>query len=160
MRKILNIMRTVVIVLSITATVQACMNLRQGNNTLDNLYRQYASHDNLRAVLVRDKSVSCGSDSVYVDILMLTALDSEAWNNLQTEFDIPQPIEAMQKRIEQGEDIVTVGRYRGTGAEPDNDMRVISYVNRSVNIIHAANADDMRAITRANMENNINNTTI
>lgn len=164
MRKTLNIMRTALAVLAVTAAVQACMSLRQGGDAmLDELYSQYASRDDMRVALVKEKGVcnsSAEGDSVYVDMLMLTALDSAAWSSLQDDFGVPQPMEAMQRKIDQGNDIVTVGRYRGTAAEPGNDMRVISYLNRSVSIIHAASEDDMRAVTRANMENNIRNTTI
>ena len=160
MKKTLNIMRTVAAVLAVTAAAQACMNLRHGSGTLDTLYSQYASRDDMRAVLVRDKGVYCGSDSVYVDMLMLTALDSAAWNSLQADFKAPQPVEAMQSKIDGGADLVTVGRYRSDDAEPGNDMRVVSYLNRTVSIIHAASADDLRAVTRANMEQNIKNTTI
>lgn len=160
MKKTLNIMRTALAMLAVTATVQACMNLRQSSGTLDTLYSQYASRDDMRAVLVRDKGISCGSDSVYVDMLMLTALDSAAWNSLQADFKAPQPVEAMQRKIDGGADLVTVGRYRSADAEPGNDMRVVSYLNRTVSIIHAASADDLSAVTRANMEQNIKNTTI
>ena len=161
MKKTLNIMRTIAAVLAVTAAAQACMNLRHGSDRmLDNLYSQYAGRDDMRAVLIRDKGVYCGSDSVYVDMLMLTALDSAAWNSLQADFKAPQPVEAMQRKIDGGADLVTVGRYRSADAEPGNDMRVVSYLNRTVSIIHAASADDLRAVTRANMEQNIKNTTI
>ena len=115
-------------------------------------------YDCLRVALVRDKGVDgVGGDSVYVDMLMLTAKDSAAWCRLQEAFRAPEPMEAMQRRIDAGEDIVTVGRYRG--GDEATDMRVVSYLNRTVSIIHAATADDMHAVLYANMENNIRNRT-
>ena len=158
MRKILNIMRTAVAVLAVTAVAQACMQ-HGSRGLLDGLYDDYAAQEGLQVALLRDKGVFNGpeaTDSVYVDMLMLTATDSAAWCRLQEDFRAPQPVEAMQRRIDAGEDIVTVGRYRGAAAVEANDMKVVSYLNRTVSIIHAASAADMQAVLHRNMENNIN----
>ena len=160
MKKTLDIMRAAVAVLAVAAVVQACMRLNGGGESvLEGLYDEYAGQEGLRVALVRDKGVDgVGGDSVYVDMLMLTAKDSAAWCRLQEAFRAPEPMEAMQRRIDAGEDIVTVGRYRG--GDEATDMRVVSYLNRTVSIIHAATADDMHAVLYANMENNIRNRTI
>ena len=158
MRKILNIMRTAVAVLAVTAVAQACMQ-HGSRGLLDGLYDDYAAQEGLQVALLRDKGVFNGpaaTDSVYVDMLMLTATDSAAWCRLQEDFRAPQPVEAMQRRIDAGEDIVTVGRYRGAAAVEATDMKVVSYLNRTVSIIHAASAADMQAVLHRNMENNIN----
>ena len=158
MRKILNIMRTAVAVLAVTAVAQACMQ-HGSRGLLDGLYDDYAAQEGLQVALLRDKGVFNGpaaSDSVYVDMLMLTATDSAAWCRLQEDFRAPQPLEAMQRKIDVGEDIVTVGRYRSAEAAEANDMKVVSYLNRTVSIIHAASAADMQAVLHRNMENNIN----
>lgn len=162
MRKTLNLLRTAVAVLAVAAVAQACMQ-RGTKGALESLYGDYASQEGLQVALLHDKGVHCGpetGDSVRVDMLMLTATDDEAWQRLQDDFKAPQPVEAMQHRIERGEDIVTVGRYRTSEAPEANDMRVVSYLNRTVSIIHAASADDMLAVLYANMEHNINNTII
>ena len=106
MRKILNIMRTAVAVLAVTAVAQACMQ-RGTAGALDGIYDSYASQEGLQVALLRDKGVFCGpaqGDSVYVDMLMLTATDSAAWCRLQEDFRAPQPLEAMQRKIAAGED--------------------------------------------------------
>ena len=157
MRKILNIMRTAVAVLAVTAVAQACMQ-RATAGALDGLYDSYASQEGLQVALLRDKGVFCGpaqGDSVYVDMLMLTATDSAAWCRLQEDFRAPQPVEAMQRKIAAGEDIVTVGRYRSAAGDEANDMKVVSYLNRTVSIIHAASEADMHTVLHRNMENNI-----
>jgi len=61
----------------------------------------------------------------------------------------------MQRKIAAGEDIVTVGRCRGAGGDEANDMKVVSYLNRTVSIIHAASEADMHTVLHRNMENNI-----
>ena len=158
MRKILNIMRTAVAVLAVTAVAQACMQ-HGSRGLLDGLYDDYAAQEGLQVALLRDKGVFNGpeaTDSVYVDMLMLTATDSAAWCRLQEDFRAPQPLEAMQRKIDAGEDIVTVGRYRSAEAAEANDMKVVSYLNRTVSIIHVASAADMQAVLHRNMENNIN----
>ena len=156
MKKTLDIMRAAVAVLAVAAVVQACVRLNGGGESvLEGLYDEYAGQEGLRVALVRDKGVDgVDGDSVYVDMLMLTAKDSAAWCRLQEAFRAPEPMEAMQR----SEDIVTVGRYRG--GDEATDMRVVSYLNRTVSIIHAASADDMHAVLYANMENNIRNRTI
>ena len=157
MRKILNILRTAVAVLAVTAVAQACMQ-RGTKGALDGLYKDYAAQDGLHVALLHDKGVHSGpaqGDSVFVDMLMLTATDSAAWCRLQDEFRAPQPMEAMQRKIDAGEDIVTVGRYRAGGNDEASDKRVVSYLNRTVSIIHTASPADMRAVLHSNMENNI-----
>ncbi len=157
MRKILNIMRTAVAVLAVTAVAQACMQ-RGTAGALAGLYDSYASQEGLQVALLRDKGVFCGpaqGDSVYVDMLMLTATDSAAWCRLQEDFRALQPLEAMRRKIDAGEDIVTVGRYRSAEAAEANDMKVVSYLNRTVSIIHAASEADMHTVLHHNMENNI-----
>ena len=156
MRKILNILRTAVAVLAVTAVAQACMQ-RGIKGALDGLYDDYAAQEGLQVALLHDKGVHSGpaqGDSVFVDMLMLTATDSAAWCRLQEDFRAPQPLEAMQRKIDAGEDIVTVGRYRAGGDEA-YDMRVVSYLNRTVSIIHAASEADMHTVLHRNMENNI-----
>ena len=48
-----------------------------------------------------------------------------------------------------------MGRYRGAGGDEANDMKVVSYLNRTVSIIHAASEADMHTVLHRNMENNI-----
>ena len=61
----------------------------------------------------------------------------------------------MKGVVDAGEDIVTMGRYRGAGGDEANDMKVVSYLNRTVSIIHAASEADMHTVLHRNMENNI-----
>lgn len=162
MRKTLNILRTAVAVLAVTAAVQACMHLGKAEGPLDGLYNSYAPCDDLRVALLLDKGVGSlneQGDSIRVDMLMLTATDSAAWQRLRSDFAAPQPVEAMQRRIDNGDDIVTVGRYRN-GDSSACALRVVSYLNRTVSIVLAANDDDLHAVLCSQMEDNIKNTII
>lgn len=163
MRKTLNILRTAVAVLAVTAAVQACMHLGKAEGPLDGLYDDYAAREGLRVALLHDKGVSSGpeaGDSIYVDMLMLTATDSAAWQRLQRDFRAPQPVEAMQRRIDAGNDIVTVGRYDGMADSTASALRVVSYLNRTVSIVLAANDEELHAVLCSHMDDNIKNTII
>lgn len=131
---------------------------------MDALYDRYSDGDGVRAALIRGKGVYCGpaaGDSVYVDMLLLSAADAEAWDRLCDEFGVAAPLPIMQARIDQGADIVSVCRYQMAPATADTAsryLRAVSHLTRTVSVIRADGEDDITAVRHAKMNENINNT--
>lgn len=156
-RIILWAMLGVVVLFAVTQLVQC----RRHQGPLDGLYDRYSRCDGLSVALVRDKGIPCGpaaGDSLRVDLLMITADDSAAWRRLSDEFTIPEPLPAMQQRIDRGSDIVSVRRYEPAVPTGGENIRVASYLRRQVCIINAADTAAIAAVRHYQMEMNINET--
>ena len=156
LRKTLWALALVANAVSVTWVV-ACR--RQAASPLDGLYARYSHCDGLAVALVRGKGIPCGpsdGDSVRVDLLMLTAADSAAWQRLRADFGVPQPLPPMQQRIDRGSDIVSVRRLDQPDPQSTGEyIRVACYLHRQVSIINAPTAADIDLIRHYHMEQNI-----
>lgn len=146
-----------VVTIGAACHLAACHRQRH-TSPLDGLYARYSQCDGLAAALVRGKGIPCDNgDSIRVDMLILSADDGNAWQRLSADFGIPEPVQPMQQLIDGGNDIVSVRRYENPDA-PGANIRIASYLNRQVSIIHAASEDEITLVRHHNMETNIGQT--
>lgn len=70
------------------------------------IYRYYEHNPHLSVTYIEDFPVD---DTLTVAVTTLRALDDEGWDTLSVAFNVLEPPEIIQKEIDAGKDIVSVG---------------------------------------------------
>ena len=116
------------------------------------LYRRYADDEHLDVAFLRGFRVN---DTLRLDVTTLQARDSAGWEQMKQDFNIPELPELFQRKIELGEDKISVRRAPRT--EPnlptdtldyDNNVVVaISRLHHTVSIFHTKTESEQDAVS-------------
>ena len=72
---------------------------------VSDLYRRYEPNPHLSVAFIEGFKVN---DTLAVDVTTVTALDDEGWDTLRADFRIPELPDHIQRRIEEGKDLIGV----------------------------------------------------
>lgn len=99
-------------------------------------YQRYHKVHGIRAIFIKDKQIN---DTVAVDVTLLTATDTAAWDRLMADFNIPQYPPEVMALIMQGDAAVTILPFdresllpQGDSPAGNNQLVTYSYKLQSV----------------------------
>lgn len=151
--------RTILILLALLAallTLAAVQYVRRPDSSLAPLYDTYRHHPGLRTALIYDYPVD---DSTTVDMLLLTASDSAAWQWMTREFNIRKPSPAQQRRIDNGNNVCRIyhaektnPRERCAFVPGESNLVVVSLNMKTVSIFDIETAQQKSAIIKKQVQ--------
>lgn len=128
--------------------------------SVSDAYRHYSRTEGIKAYYFKDFRIN---DTVSVNITMLEALDSNAWNMLKNDFSLPALDTVSQKKIDKGKDLVFTSLVNGDDFReqvdpkyPECDVKAVSYLNHTICLFHTKNMEERHAVFFYNMEKAIN----
>lgn len=118
-------------------------------------YRHYENNPHLSVTYIKDFPID---DTLTVDVTTLRALDNEGWDTLSVAFNVLEPPEIIQKEIDAGKDIVSVGLTPKTapGQSMDttdllkNNVIGISRKNHTICIFDTDTEEQQEAVAHYN----------
>ncbi|MBQ3787846.1 MAG: hypothetical protein II849_03455 [Bacteroidales bacterium] len=119
------------------------------------LYRHYENNPHLSVTYIKDFPID---DTLTVDVTTLRALDNEGWDTLSVAFNVLEPPEVIQKEIDAGKDIVSVGLTPKTapGQPMDttdllkNNVIGISRKSHTISIFNTDTEEQQNAVANYN----------
>lgn len=81
-------------------------------------YQRYHNVHGIHAIFIKDKPIN---DSVAVDVTLLTATDTAAWDRLMADFNIPQYPPEVMALVMQGDAAVTILPFDRDSLLPHDD---------------------------------------
>lgn len=121
------------------------------------VYKKYAGMDGVDATFIRDYKVN---DTVFVDVTLLEAKDTTAWEELCKDFDIAS---ITQFPVEFRENLTASNSYSlrvikdstdtDCGVEYSRNVIIFSYPKMSMCIFHNMNYKQYNAIVDKNVKN-------
>lgn len=120
------------------------------------IYRYYAKTDGIHASFVKGYQVN---DTLFVDVTLLQAQDSQSWAMLTNDFKIMPPAPYLQEKIKNKEDYIASKLIpkdqiprQATEDNKEKDILAISHVTQSLTIFHLTRKEDIHAILYRNFE--------
>ena len=115
-------------------------------------YRRYKDVEGVAASFIKGFPVN---DTLSLDVTTLQATDSAGWERLRKDFHIAPAPEFFQRKIEQGEDMVSVRRASKNGPTlpidttdyNNNNVVVISRLYRTVSIFNTNTEAEQDAVS-------------
>lgn len=116
------------------------------------LYRRYAADEHLNVAFLQGFRIN---DTLRLDVTTLQARDSAGWILLKEDFNIPELPELFRRKIERGEDKVSVRRApRNAPNLPidttnynNNVVVAISRLHQTVSIFHTKTESEQDAVS-------------
>ena len=116
------------------------------------VYKKYVDVEGIEASFIKDFRIN---DTLCLDVTVLKALDTNAWNMLKSDFHIREHSLENKKRIENGEDVIS---YKGIfkydinmTSSSDNPIIALlfnSVLTSTITIFQINDESEMRAITQ------------
>ena len=124
------------------------------------VYRLYVNNPSIRASFIKDFRIN---DSVFVDVTLLEAIDSNGWNTLVTDMNLGIQDSSTRSDIANGMDLITVKQVKkGVYSKPiatssgNVDIVATSHLRKEVSIFHSKDRKEKHAIWFYNLEKSIN----
>ena len=124
------------------------------------VYRLYVNNPSIRASFIKDFRIN---DSVFVDVTLLEAIDSNGWNTLVTDMNLGIQDSSTRSDIANGMDLITVKQVKkGVYSKPIAtssgyvDIVATSHLRKEVSIFHSKDRKEKHAIWFYNLEKSIN----
>lgn len=130
------------------------------SDEVSEIYTQYENEDGIDASYIKKYKVN---DSVYVDVTLLEATDSDGWQTLSDDFGITPLEDELQQKIDSGKDLVFVREVNGQNMKVQADsicdntkLIAISYLKKSVCIFHVADDKEIHSVYYHNFDKTTN----
>lgn len=149
--------RWTITLLAIPVAVLVAMLLTYRHHTVpleqcSDLYRRYAADEHLNVAFLQGFRIN---DTLRLDVTTLQARDSAGWILLKEDFNIPELPELFRRKIERGEDKVSVRRApRNAPNMPidttnynNNVVVAISRLHQTVSIFHTKTESEQDAVS-------------
>ena len=124
------------------------------------VYRLYVNNPSIKASFIKDFRIN---DSVFVDVTLLEAVDSNGWNTLVTDMNLGIQDSSTRSDIANGMDLITVKQVKkGVYSKPiatssgNVDIVATSHLRKEVSIFHSKDRKEKHAIWFYNLEKSIN----
>ena len=120
------------------------------------VYRAYADNPLIKASYIKEFRIN---DTVTVDVTMLKAVDTNGWNILKNDFPVYYPDSVIQRKIDNGRDLIIVrvlkkgSRYETADVDsPECDVKATSYLNHTICLFHVKSLEERRAVKYYNFD--------
>lgn len=126
------------------------------------IYQKYAGNPGIDASFVKNFRIN---DTVFVDVTLLKAVDTNGWNLLCKDLQIPKLDSLPQSLIDSGLDLIFTRRFNGYDySQPVTDtstnvvLRAVSYLKQKVSVFHIKNEAESHAVYLYNFDKSIKQT--
>lgn len=121
------------------------------------VYKTYAAEQGIDATFLHNFPVN---DTLAVDVTLLQATDSAGWERLKRDYGVREMPDIVMKKIEKGEDVVSV-RYvnksnptlpADTVDMSNNNILAVSRLHRAVSVFHTETEAEQAAVNYNQLE--------
>ena len=126
------------------------------------LYTRYENVEGIDVSFIKDFRVN---DTVFVDVTLLEAKDSNGWKKLCEDFYIPQLDPRSQRKINEGKEMLFSRLINKKTLLPSNEynededaIRSISFIKKKICIFHIKNDSEVHALFYHIFDKSVNNT--
>lgn len=119
-------------------------------------YKKYANVEGIEATFIKDFRIN---DTVSVDVTVLEAVDTNAWNMLKNDCSLPVLDPVSQRKIDNGKDLIFTRLVNDDDFNepadlnsPECDVIAISYLNHTIWVFHVKSMIERHAVLFYNLE--------
>lgn len=120
------------------------------------IYQYYSNIKGIKASYFENYRIN---DTVFVDITLLEAVDSNGWNILCEDLFIVKLDSLSQKKVDNGKDLIFTKQLSindlsktNTSTFEDSVLRTVSYLRKEVSVFHTKNEKERHAVFYYNFD--------
>lgn len=128
------------------------------------IYQYYSNIKGIKASYFENYRIN---DTVFVDITLLEAVDSNGWNTLWQDFCLPDLNPEMKRVIESKGDKVFSRTTKKNSycdtvdeASPECDIVAVLFAKQTISVFHVTSLEERGAVHHYNYDKSVNNNTI
>lgn len=130
------------------------------SHAVSEAYSKYEGVEGVNAAFFKDFRIN---DSVFVDVTLLEAVDSNGWNIMRQDFCLPKLDMDFQRLLDSKKEVVYSRSVSKTNhcepvdeTCPECDILAISFAKHTIGVFHISSPDERQAVLHYNYDRSSN----